>query len=675
MKLKVGIIGCGMITKVRHAPEYAENPNCEIAAFYDQDKERAKALAGKYGAVCCESAEELLAMDIDLVSVCVANAMHAEYTIKALEAGKHVLCEKPMAVTLEQCEAMEEAALRTGRTLMIGHNQRFALAHQEAHRLIREGKIGRVLSFETKFGHGGPEVWTGTPNTWFFDKKQAQFGAMADLGIHKTDLIHYLIGEPITSVRAILTTLDKRYPDGNLINVDDNAFCLYQTDSGITGIMHVSWTLYGNEKNSIVVYGTEGVVRCYDDDRYTLILERKGEDPVFYDLEPIIKNSDQTIGRRTSTGVIDEFVNSVLENREPLTGARCSIAAMRVIFAAEESAATGRTVHVSQPDGAVSDPVMPQHTDTAAGDAGTAVKFHTKDMVWRGTRHWKFGIQSFNFVPGGDWDRVSTEEEVLKILNRLADAGYDGVEWCNFMLGKPYSDPAAIRRMMDQAGLETASLHFHFRPGDNLEETAAEAVERCRILGTENLVFAFSKPDMFGINPDEEGNFTDDQIDAWAEKINEVTAVLKKAAEGTGIRVMYHNHGDEFRRGSDGAYVMDKIDADAKELDIYWASKGLDGKVATALWYAENRIGDFCMLHVKDGLEGSVHSGEMCGWGKGTFNLQSIINLADAHRNIGWVVIENDAPHNFGRTALEDAVESAAWARDHLKNHPGTARE
>ena len=171
---------------------------------------------------------------------------------------------------------------------------------------------------------------------------------MADLGIHKTDLMHYLLGEPITSVQAIMTTLDKRYPDGKLIDVDDNAFCFYQTDSGITGIMHVSWTFYGNEKNSAVIYGTEGVLRCYDDEFNTLIWEKKGGETVRFDLEPIIKNSDQTIGNRTSTGVVDEFVSSILEGREPLSSGRESLKAMRVIFAAQESALTGRKVQVDQ---------------------------------------------------------------------------------------------------------------------------------------------------------------------------------------------------------------------------------------------------------------------------------------------------------------------------------------
>ena len=348
MKLKIGIIGCGMITKERHAPEYYANENCKVVGFYDKDISRAQAMAEKYGGVVCESVDELLSMDLDAVSVCVANAMHAEITIQALNAGKHVLCEKPMAVTLEQCEAMVEAAERNGKILMIGHNQRFAAAHQEARRLIQDGAIGKVLSFETKFGHGGPEFWTKTPDTWFFHKSQAAFGVMADLGIHKTDLMHYLLGEPIVKVQAIMNTLDKRYPDGTLIDVDDNSFCFYQTESGVTGIMHVSWTFYGNEKNSTVIYGTKGVLRCYDDETNALIWERKDGGIVRFDLGYISKNSDATLGVHQNTGVIDEFVDSILNQREPLTSARESLKAMRVIFAALESARTGEKITVQQ---------------------------------------------------------------------------------------------------------------------------------------------------------------------------------------------------------------------------------------------------------------------------------------------------------------------------------------
>ncbi|MFV0466445.1 MAG: Gfo/Idh/MocA family protein [Lachnospiraceae bacterium] len=331
--LKIGVIGCGMITKVRHAPEYNSNPNCKLVAFYDCNMEKAKELAAEYNAKYCESVEELLALDLDAVSVCVANNAHAQITIQALMANLHVLCEKPMALTLHDCEEMVRIAKKANKTLMIGHNQRFAPTHLMAKELISQGEIGKVLSFETKFGHSGPEMWTGNKDTWFFDKSSSGFGVMADLGIHKIDLAHFILGDPIVSVSAMLTTLDKRKTNGELIEVDDNAICIFKTQNGAFGSLHVSWTFYGNEKNSFVAYGTQGVIRCYDDSEHSLIIEKEGSTS-YYDLDVLTKNTDQTIGIRKNTGVIDEFVTSILEQREPLTSGVESLKAMKVVFAA-----------------------------------------------------------------------------------------------------------------------------------------------------------------------------------------------------------------------------------------------------------------------------------------------------------------------------------------------------
>ena len=188
----IGIIGCGRIAQVRHIPEYADHRDARLDAFYDLNPERARELAGTYGGRVYETYEELLEDEkIDAVSICVPNEFHAKISIAALKAGKDVLCEKPMAVTLEECRQMAEAAEETGKCLMIGQNQRLAKGHALARKLIERGDIGKVITFKTTFGHGGPESWSIDPgsNTWFFDKKKAAMGAMADLGIHKTDLI------------------------------------------------------------------------------------------------------------------------------------------------------------------------------------------------------------------------------------------------------------------------------------------------------------------------------------------------------------------------------------------------------------------------------------------------------------------------------------------------------
>ena len=349
-KLRIGVIGCGAISVRRHLPEYAENENVEIAALYNRTRSKAEELQKKYGGVVCDSVEEMVAMDIDAVSVCTANAMHAHDTILALRAGKHVLCEKPMDVTIEKCTAMVDEARRAGKLLMIAQNQRFSAAHKKAHELIKEGAIGKVLSFETKFGHAGPERWTGTEDTWFFRKNAAGMGALADLGIHKTDLVHYLIGEPITKVYAHTATLDKRYPDGNLIDVEDNAWCIYRTDSGITGTMHASWTDYGVEYNSTVIHGTKGAIRCYDDREYSLIVENSDGRQNFLSTEQMIKNTDQTIGTGKSynSGVIDEFVECILTGKPCRCTGEEALKSMRVIFAAMASSQIGRMVTVPE---------------------------------------------------------------------------------------------------------------------------------------------------------------------------------------------------------------------------------------------------------------------------------------------------------------------------------------
>ncbi len=346
--LKIGIIGCGKITEVRHAPEYAENPNCQLAAFFDVVPERAKALAEQYGGTAYDSIEALLASDVDAVSVCVANAYHAQASIQALKAGKHVLCEKPMATTPEDCEAMVAAAKAAGKFLMIGQNQRLAKAHVKAREIIESGEMGKVITFETHFAHPGPEGWTGVRDSWFFDKKVASFGVMADLGVHKTDLIHYLTGKKIVRTSAVLATLNKTFSDGRPITVDDNAYAIYTMEDGVVGTMHVSWTNYGNENNSTKMYMEGGVLRMYDDPKYSLIVEKRDGEVIPYELDLLTSNKEQTTGGRTSTGVIDAFVESIITNTPPAISGESAMHAMKVVFANEQSAQLGKAVDVQQ---------------------------------------------------------------------------------------------------------------------------------------------------------------------------------------------------------------------------------------------------------------------------------------------------------------------------------------
>ena len=334
-RLRVGIVGCGRITETRHAPEYAASENVELVGYFDFKEERASALAERFGGRVFSSVEELLACpEIDAVSVCTANATHAKITVAALRAGKHVLCEKPMATTLAECREMLAAAKECEKRLAVAHNQRMNSTHRKARELLTSGVIGRPLTFKSCFGHSGPDNWSvdaGTGN-WFFDKAKSAFGAVADLGIHKIDLVRFLLGSEIEAVEAMLGTLDKRYPDGTPVGVDDNAAILCRMQNGVTGNVTVSWTYYAEEENDTTVYGTEGRMHI-DPAKECITITKKGG----------VTESILT-PQGTSTGVIDAFVSSVLDNTPCDLDAEAVFPSMQAMMAAIECDAEGKRI-------------------------------------------------------------------------------------------------------------------------------------------------------------------------------------------------------------------------------------------------------------------------------------------------------------------------------------------
>lgn len=342
--MKVGIIGCGKIAQTRHIPEYNANPQTEIAGYYDLNYERAKKLADQYGGTAYTSVGDLLRNgEIEAVSICVANNAHAGMAIKSLRAGKHVLCEKPMAATLDECIDMVRVADETGKYLMIGQNQRFAIAHIRAKELIEKGRIGKVLTFRTTFGHGGPENWSvdSGADSWFFDKKRAIMGAMVDLGVHKTDLIQFLLDEQIVETTAKMVTLDKKDSAGNPIGVEDNAICIYRMESGIMGTVTASWTYYGEEDNSTYIYGTKGIMKIYSDPKHSIIIEKKDGGKEYYDIDSIQTNENQT-----KSGIIDAFVDVVINGAGQQASGKSVLNAMKAVFASVESSEQDKTIRV-----------------------------------------------------------------------------------------------------------------------------------------------------------------------------------------------------------------------------------------------------------------------------------------------------------------------------------------
>ena len=329
-KIKVGVIGCGSIAKYRHLPEYGANEHVEIVAVCDIVEERAQEAAETYSAKAYTDYKELLANEkVDAISVCLPNYLHAPVSIDALNAGNHVLCEKPMATSKEEAEAMIEAASKNGKKLMIGHNQRFAASHHKAQEIIASGKLGKVYSFRTTFGHPGPEGWSADGrDSWFFRKEEAFIGAMGDLGVHKTDLLRYILGEEFVEVGAFVESGSKGDSD-----VDDQAVCVLKTESGTIGTLAASW-VYQKEDNSTVIYAEKGVLRLEDDADHNLIIHHSNGEVERFDLGKIQSNEE---GGQTSSHTIDRFVECLVNDTEPLVNGTEGMNSLNVVLGALKS--------------------------------------------------------------------------------------------------------------------------------------------------------------------------------------------------------------------------------------------------------------------------------------------------------------------------------------------------
>ncbi len=342
-QVRYGIIGAGAIAQRRHLPEAAANPKSTIAAIADVNADRVQQLATKYGAKGYTDYKQLLAdPNVDAVVICGPNALHASQSIEALKAGKHVLCEKPMATTRADAKKMIDTAKSTGKSLMIALNQRLMAPHVKAKRILDSGSLGKVIAFRTAFQHPGPEGWSvDGAKSWFFQKGAAFMGVTGDLGVHKADLLRWLLGEEFAEVGGFIGTLDKKGPDGQPIALDDNAYLTLKTKSGVLGSMILSWTNYGPEENYTILMCENGVLQIGTDPSYGVVVTYKNGEQELHKLGAISTNTAQV-----ASGIIDSFTAAILAGKKPaidgMEGYRC----LDVILTAIEAAKAGKAMKI-----------------------------------------------------------------------------------------------------------------------------------------------------------------------------------------------------------------------------------------------------------------------------------------------------------------------------------------
>ncbi len=342
MKLKVGIIGAGSIARYRHLPETALNPHSEVAAICDLVEARAQEIAQQYHCTAYTDYRRMIQdADLDAVIVAATNTTHAEMTVAALEAGKHVMCEKPMATTLEDAQSMIDAADQAGKKLMIAHNQRLEPANQKAKEILQSGNLGKVLTFSSVFGHPGSEAWAiDGVDTWFYRREVTGLGVLGDLAIHKLDLLRWLLDDDYIEAAAIMDTLAKSYPSGELIDVEDNALCLLRTAKGAMGSVTASWS-YQKEDNSTVFYCQNGVLEIYRNPDYPLVVHYKDQHAEYHKLGKKSTNVEQV-----KSGIVDAFIDAIVEDRQvPIPGVE-GFKALQAVIACQEAAESGKVIKI-----------------------------------------------------------------------------------------------------------------------------------------------------------------------------------------------------------------------------------------------------------------------------------------------------------------------------------------
>jgi predicted dehydrogenase len=246
-RLHLALIGCGRIAE-SHLEAIAQNPACRLVSVVDVREEAAQKAAEKFGAEACVDYRSVLRRDrLDAVIICTPPATHAEIALFFLEHNVHVLCEKPLAVSVEDATRMVKKAEQKGAVLMMASKFRYTEDVIAAKRLIASGALGEVALFENVFS--GKVDMSGR---WNSNKALSGGGVLIDNGCHSVDIARYLLG-PIVEVQALE---GKRVQP---IEVEDSAVICFRTASEVMGTIDLSWSLHKERESFLDVYGTKGV--------------------------------------------------------------------------------------------------------------------------------------------------------------------------------------------------------------------------------------------------------------------------------------------------------------------------------------------------------------------------------------------------------------------------------
>ena len=333
-KVRLGILGTGEVFRDFHLPVLLESDRVELVAAGNLRPASLQVLAQEFGIPKTYTDFDLMAQDaeIDAVLIGLPNYLHAPVTIQMLQAGKHVLCEKPMAMTVAEARRMIDAADASGRKLMIAHMWRFDREIRWLRDVIDSGILGSVFKVKAQV------VWEEGPtlDSWYARREYVGGGALTDMGVHPIDTFSSLFHDSIRPTRVFAQMGAYFHP----IEVEDTANVIIEYDNGMAAVLEAGYyhSFSDGLPGSVQVFGTEGYARTFPTELHCTIEGAWGQ------YRPCMPPRSQHQDLTMYAAQLEHFVDCVLSDKDPTPDGRQGLWAVAVLEAAYCSAVSGESV-------------------------------------------------------------------------------------------------------------------------------------------------------------------------------------------------------------------------------------------------------------------------------------------------------------------------------------------
>ena len=325
-KIRCSVVGCGRMG-LRRARTIVNHPEAELRYVSDVNSELAKKVAQDFGVEAVEVGEAISKSDVDCVIVSVPNKFHPEIVIPALERGKHVWCEKPLARNPEEGWKMVEAAIKNDCFLKVGSNLRYFPSVQKGKELLDAEAIGEILFLRGWVGNSGWQL-----KSWYSEVELIGGGTFLDNGVHLLDIYRWFLGEAVECIGYVSTAYWPVHP------LEDNGMGIFKFENGCLAFLHSSWTEWADYMY-MEIYGKEGYIKI--DNRMPnciTILGRKDGSQEIFDFSRLPPKSYEL--------EFNDFIKAIKENQQPSPSGFDGLRAVEMAFGVYESAKSGRSVSI-----------------------------------------------------------------------------------------------------------------------------------------------------------------------------------------------------------------------------------------------------------------------------------------------------------------------------------------